>query len=349
VCALKDFAAPRCSRQAGLNPRSSGDRDAHLCRGNALREDVRETKNVPLVVVEEHHEAFYVWHYAAQEGWLGRDGNTLLHVDEHADMFLPRLRRPLTSISSLTDLAEFTYNELNIGNFIWPAIYLGFFSRVLWLRYKHEISAGGWRTIYTCGKDTDKREFVAASSLASSPYADAEDIRSVEYAPVTTAEFLNTNLPVVLDIDLDYFCSNERPVVLRELEITARAFEEFHRNIYHFLRISPGVKISAEARQGRYFLLYEDGPRPPDPVATESSLTERIDDFVGYLRLYSVVPPLIVVCRSLHSGYTPQKYGAFIERTLFSRLDTLYSLKILSIQGLVSRTGNHQSNNGQTP
>jgi hypothetical protein len=161
-----------------------------------LREDVRETKNVPLVVVEEHHEAFYVWHYAAQEGWLGRDGNTLLHVDEHADMFLPRLRRPLTSISSLTDLAEFTYNELNIGNFIWPAIYLGFFSRVLWLRYKHEISAGGWRTIYTCGKDTDKREFVAASSLASSPYADAEDIRSVEYAPVTTAEFLNTNLPV---------------------------------------------------------------------------------------------------------------------------------------------------------
>ena len=299
--------------------------------------------DVPVVAVEEHHEAFYVWHYAAQEGWLEPNGNTLLHVDEHADMFLPRLRRPLTSISSLTDLAEFTYHELNIGNFIWPAVYLGFFSRVLWLRNKHEISAGGWRTLYICGKDGNKREFVAASSLASTPYADAEDVRSVEYAPVTTGESLSTDLPVVLDIDLDYFCSNERPVVQRELEITASAFEEFHRDPYHFLRISPGVKVTAVARQGRYFLLYEDGSRPPDPIATESSLTERIDDFIRYLRLYSVVPPLIVVCRSLHSGYTPEKYGAFIENTLFNRLDTLYSLKMISIQGLASGIANCQS------
>lgn len=300
-------------------------------------------KDIPLVVIEEHHEAFYVWHYAAQEGWLGRNGNTLLHVDEHADMFIPRLRRPITSISSLADLADFTYNELNISNFIWPAVYLGFFSRVLWLRNKHEISAGGWRTIYICCKERGKREFIAASSLASTPYADAEDIRSVEYAPVTTGEFLSTELPVVLDIDLDYFCSNERPIVRRELEITANAFEEFQRNPYHFLRISPGVKTTAMARQGRYFLLYEDGPEPPELIATERSLTERIDDFVSYVQLYSVVPPLIVVCRSLHSGYTPLKYGAFIESTLFNRLDTLYNLKILSIRELVSSIENDRS------
>jgi len=316
---------------------------ATLQLGGVSKVSTSSRKDVPLVVIEEHHEAFYVWHYATQEGWLGRNGNTLLHVDEHADMFLPRLRRPLASISSLADLAEFTYNELNIGNFIWPAVYLGFFSRVLWLRNKHEISAGGWRTISICGKDGDKREFIAASSLASTPYGDAEDIRSVEYAPVTTGEFLSTELPVVLDIDLDYFCSNERPVVLRELEITASAFEEFHRNPYHFLRISPGVKVTAVVRQGRYLLLYEDGPQPPDPIATERSLTERIDDFVRYLHQYSVVPPLIVVCRSLHSGYTPPKYAAFIESTLFGRLNTLYSLKILPVPGLVSAIGNHPS------
>jgi UPF0489 domain len=298
-------------------------------------------KDVPLVVVEEHHEAFYVWHYSAQKGWLGRTACTLLHVDEHADMFLPRLWRPLTSVSSLSDWAEFTYSELNIGNFIWPAVYLGFFSRVLWLRYEHEISAGGWRTIYICSKDSNKRDFVAASSLASSPYAGAEDIRSMEYAPVTTAEVLSTDLPVVLDIDLDYFCSNERPVLLREVEITRRTFDEFHRDPYHFLRISPGVKIKAVERKGSYFLNYQDGAQGSEKIVTESSLIERIDNFIRYLHLYSVAPPLIVLCRSLQSGYTPQKYGALIERTLLSKLQTLYNVKVVSIREIVAATA-HQ-------
>jgi hypothetical protein len=301
------------------------------------------THNIPLVVVEEHHEAFYVWNYAVQKGWLAPNGNTLLHVDNHADMSVPRLRRRLTSIGGLSDLAEFTYHELDIGNFIWPAVYLGVFSRVLWLRYRQETGAGGWRTIFICSKDDDKREFVTASTLG--PYENSQDIRSVEYAPITTGEHLSTEFPVILDIDLDYFCCNEHPNLperKREIEVTRVVFEEFHRNNYHFLRISPGGKISAVARRGRYFLIYQDYPPSPRKSVTRSSIRERIDDFVNYLRSYSVIPPLIVICHSVYSGYTPSEHIAFIKKTLIKGLETLYSLNLLSIQGLMPRAADYE-------
>lgn len=299
-----------------------------------------QDKTIPLVLVEEHHEAFYVWHYAVRKGWMAAEGNTLLHFDAHSDMALPRLRRPLDSIGDLIDLAEFTYRELNIGDFIWPAVYQGFFNRVLWVRYRQKLSEGGWRTILIGSKNRQRTEFFTASSLTSSPYAGAEDIRSVDYAPMSTEECLKTDQPIVLDIDLDYFCCNEYPrLPVQEVETTRSVYEEFHHNPYHFLHFAIG-KISVVARAGRYFLVYDDFPSrdDPDPPASATErgqILEKIQDCAEFLKSYFVVPPLIVLCRSVHSGYTPREQSVFVEKTLIEYLDQMYKLDVFSIENVL--------------
>lgn len=44
---------------------------------------------IPFYIIEEHHEAFLIWHYAIIKGLINKNRNTLLHIDEHSDMLLP--------------------------------------------------------------------------------------------------------------------------------------------------------------------------------------------------------------------------------------------------------------------
>ena len=89
---------------------------------------------VPLIVIEEHHEAFFVWHRAICNGWMKPAGNTLLHLDEHHDLSVPVLRTPLRALRTPEEVARFTYGELGIGSFIWPAVYTGVFEQFFWMR-----------------------------------------------------------------------------------------------------------------------------------------------------------------------------------------------------------------------
>jgi hypothetical protein len=264
-----------------------------------------------------------------------------LHVDSHADLSLPRLRRSLDSIADLADLADFTYQELNIGNFIWPAVYQGLFNRVLWLRYRHKRTEGGWRSVLIGAKNRFGTEFFTASSLSETPYANATDVRRIDYAPVTTQECIKTEQPVVVDIDLDYFCCNQHPCLpVLEVETTKAEYEKFIHDPYHFLRIAGG-KVSAIFRDERYFLVYDDFPYRDDPAPLcnpvhRSEILERIIDFTDYLRSSSILPPLIVICRSVYSGYTPREHSFFVEKNLIEQLGELYSLRLFSIQDLLA-------------
>ncbi|MGI6647526.1 MAG: UPF0489 family protein [Bacillota bacterium] len=59
-----------------------------------------KTLTVPLYIIEEHHEAFFIWHYGYFKGLINPFGNTVLHVDSHEDLVLPRLN------SSIDELAD---------------------------------------------------------------------------------------------------------------------------------------------------------------------------------------------------------------------------------------------------
>ena len=41
---------------------------------------------IPVYCMEEHHEAFYYWGLAVENGYLQKEGNTLFHIDHHDDL-----------------------------------------------------------------------------------------------------------------------------------------------------------------------------------------------------------------------------------------------------------------------
>lgn len=72
-----------------------------------------------IYVFDNHNHAFYFWAKALKEGLINR-GETLVHVDQHKDM-----REPSSidvDIEDLDDVFEYTNKELNVGNFIVPAL-----------------------------------------------------------------------------------------------------------------------------------------------------------------------------------------------------------------------------------
>jgi hypothetical protein len=289
---------------------------------------------IPLVVVEEHHEAFFAWHKAAAEGSLPIGATTLLHVDEHSDMSVPRLRRPLPPPTDLEAIADCTYEDLDIGNFVWPAVYQGLFNRVLWLRHKHK---GGvaWSEMSICAKTPAGLEFVTGR-LDGTAWGEAPDRRRMEFAQIHPGDLIRTDQPVVLDVDLDYFCSNDYPDYQgRQLEVSEAAFRDFRENPYHFLRIAPGSRISAFERDGRFYLRFNDYPEAPGRTSTPGEIPGRIAALAQQLRENEVQPVQIIFCRSAESGYMPRDVLGQIEQGLLEALRELWPLRVQPIHELL--------------
>lgn len=284
----------------------------------------KDSAPIPVVRMEEHHEAFWVWRYGVEQGWLCPSGNQLVHVDEHSDMSLPRFRRPLSSVANLKELLAFVYEELDIGNFIWPAVYQGWFSRVFWVRQAH--SQQLWKAMRICATDDRQCEFVTGSRLSETEYANAADMQSVQYSYATTKDPFPRHESWTLDIDLDYFCCNSFPdIASQRIEITLRAFEQISKDPYHFLRTSPGAKVSLVQDEGGCYLEFNSFPGHAGPSFDSDTITPRLNQLRDWLMKSEYPPKLITICRSVRSGYTPKSQTKFIDDSLRAELEKLYA------------------------
>ncbi len=81
------------------------------------------------MAVEEHNEAFFVWYHAREVGWLADSDNILLHIDDHADLNLPLSRQLIPDRHDANAAASYTYDRIDIANFIWPGVYSGLLTR----------------------------------------------------------------------------------------------------------------------------------------------------------------------------------------------------------------------------
>lgn len=78
-----------------------------------------EYQGKQLYVFDNHNHAFYFWCKSLLEGRMKR-GKTLVHVDQHKDMRRPKCTD--VDIDDMDDVFEYTNKQLNVGNFIVPAI-----------------------------------------------------------------------------------------------------------------------------------------------------------------------------------------------------------------------------------
>lgn len=98
----------------------------HQCTG--LAHLVRTSwRGVPTVVMDNHNHAFYFWFEACRQGHL-RPGATLIHLDQHRDTRVPD--RALPGDATLEDAFRYTNFQLNVGNYVVPAINAGLVGEV---------------------------------------------------------------------------------------------------------------------------------------------------------------------------------------------------------------------------
>ena len=83
----------------------------------------------PIFIFDNHNHAFCFWITAFRAGVFPA-GLRLVHVDQHSDMREPTVYPK--SLDEMTIPAAFDYTnfQLNVGNFIQPALRLGLFSSV---------------------------------------------------------------------------------------------------------------------------------------------------------------------------------------------------------------------------
>lgn len=266
---------------------------------------------IPLFVVEEHHEAFLIWQAARHEGLIAERGNALLHVDEHIDITVPRLRRPLsTAVHDIQGAAAFTYEELSCSEFIIPALHLGIFEDFVWLGRDVAGITNQLMVVHSSalqGRSFELRRFPITNGRPTALEIDALDGYVVRYRAQDADDPLPNMQNVVLDIDLDYFSCEEAVEKPRRIEVAKAEFEAFHSDRYHFLRLSQGNRIKMIEAHGRYYLHlndYGDAGAAPRRV-DQRTILDRIGTLVNLLRRHEVAPRLIEIARSRHSGYTP--------------------------------------------
>ncbi|MTI81346.1 MAG: hypothetical protein FH758_10780 [Firmicutes bacterium] len=311
-----------------------------------------KTVTVPLFIIEEHHEAFFIWNYGYFNGIINPVGNTLLHVDSHADMESGWLNSSIDELADdLKEIYTYVYQEFGIASFIIPAIYRGIVNNYTFLSRYDDYS------------DNKKNKYVASYKSEGKLLKTGEvnnllrlQLQSAKnqwgkyqfysYQEIGLGSKFTASQPLILDIDLDYFsCDNALTSVEKKIEITEAAYCDFINNKYHPFRIMPVAALTAKKGAGGYYLHYIEWQELPNQKKVSLSLiNKRINKFIDFLEQNNIQPILIDVCRSRLSGYTPIDQWKYIENRLIQGLGKLYNLNISRISEFDNVYGGNPTN-----
>ncbi|WPQ65541.1 UPF0489 family protein [Chitinophaga sancti] len=293
-----------------------------------------DKRAIPLFIIEEHHEAFYVWNYAAQQQLIPASHNSLLHVDEHSDMSAGRFKRTIYALNGhLEDIRKYTYSELRIDTFLSAAIVKGLIDKLCWVKQTHNGSTGEEIPMYVSSYNNEGKKL----SIARMPAAD----ENAPIHPFVFSRALVHEMPsmpnLLLDIDLDFFSCAGNPYrqQLLSIEVSQEQYDEYTSNPYHMLNYH-FTRISADKKDNKcYFIINDyDEIYLDTTYVSEDVIRERIALFVSELQNKSITPNLITICRSRHSGYTPADQWEFIETMLITELNKIYALDAISYHSI---------------
>jgi hypothetical protein len=169
--------------------------------------------SVEVVVTGPHDRALAYWLAAVHDGRLPREGVTIVHVDAHPDLSVPQGPFPRGFSGDTASILA----RANIASFQLAAVRLGIVDEIVWLRPR-------WAETFPDGQRSFQLGALASGALAvddpsdhyvlDEGYADPallSDTQPVRLRVLPLDEAargaLLTEGPVVLDIDLDVFAT----------------------------------------------------------------------------------------------------------------------------------------------
>jgi len=84
--------------------------------------------HIPMIIFDNHNHALYFW-YEAQTNEIIGAKNTLIHIDEHSDLW--ENKNDISQKWTLPEIFDFTNEQCNVGNYIQPALREGIIGKIL--------------------------------------------------------------------------------------------------------------------------------------------------------------------------------------------------------------------------
>ena len=293
--------------------------------------------SIPTIIIDEHNEAFYIWHYFIENNFINRTENYLLHVDHHEDMECGGYDWDFSDKNNLPENTEeakkFTDKCLGIADFITPAIYQNIFFAVHILK---NLIPAPLKIQDQYVKCLDNKFILSYGNYVPFIHSAEKNNPQSKYHFFKKIEGgLNENdiIPsdnLILDFDLDYFCWDDSLSTVDEkrLEITSEAYFDYISNKNHPFRILPRKILKIEERSGKYFIIYKENLKPRPPTS-EEIIIKRIDRLMNYFVNLNLKPKAIDICRSSYSGYLPRQRAEFVEREFIKKLNKIMDLNLL--------------------
>ncbi|MBW7954228.1 UPF0489 family protein [Candidatus Gracilibacteria bacterium] len=104
--------------------------------------------NIEVYLFDNHNHAFYFW-YLAKNNNLIQENSLLFHIDEHSDMRKPKNIIEKSNLNDLEKIFDYTNFELNVGNYIIPALENNLFSDVVQIRDTKSLLDYDFNKIYS--------------------------------------------------------------------------------------------------------------------------------------------------------------------------------------------------------
>jgi len=297
----------------------------------------KNTDPIPIYIIEEHHEAFVVWNKAISEKIIPAQNNILFHFDEHTDLGVPSFNRSIQGLSNnFNSIVNFTFKEMGIASFIVPSIYLGIINQYYWFKYDNENTSNKRSICYVISYNNDGLKLISGKVSDLPKKVEFKNMRIFKRFD-NSIYSIPANKRVLLDIDLDFFSCTGFPRLLNEfqIEITKREYECFKKNRYHPIYYSGVSNTFAIKKNGKYYYLinYYRYTYPMYQKKSLDQISERIKVFGQQLKIKNVHPAVITICRSRHSGYTPEDQWMEIEKLLLTELSVVYNVKVENLYG----------------
>jgi hypothetical protein len=283
-------------------------------------------KKIPIFIIEEHNEAFFVWSYFKKRNRALTD--VLFHIDEHSDLACTRVDRPFRELKRAGDQAlwDFTVDNIGIDTFITAAFHEGIVRTCHWVK-NVEMQSYVEKYFVAC-EDEEQARLVMYKATEANREAFFM-FNEVEVQIHGGPEGLPTERSVLLDIDIDYFSSNVKPENFDiSLQVTKREYDAFNSTPYHPLRLLH-TQVRAEKRGSSYYLhIYKYAKPLPSPRRTPAcDIEKNLRKLMECLSRKKIVPELITLCRSRFSNYTPQDQWEYIESSVLTELEKMYDTR----------------------
>ncbi|XP_034254391.1 UPF0489 protein C5orf22 homolog [Thrips palmi] len=210
----------------------------------------RTYKELPIVVVENHHEVIPFIYKAIGAKYLPLQGSVMIHLDSHPDMLIPNDMKAETVFEKYA-----LFEHLSIENWIMPAAYAGHFNKICWVRppWCNQIREGthsfhiGEERNSKCIRVTCGEPYFVSDALYA-PIEDLANAKPVDLEVVTLGKVIEENgsddfnelgrvvrncisdQTYILDIDLDFFSTRNPFLSLYE---DAEVYERL-KKLYRF-------------------------------------------------------------------------------------------------------------------